>query len=353
MHVPQRSVRGILRTKLVASATVRTLPSSWYCDPVVFEAERRSIFRDSWLLVGFAHQVVERGDYVAEDLAGWPVLVRRGADGELRGALNVCPHRAGPLVEEGTGRCGNLVCRYHGWAFDDDGALRAARDFGGEVPADSALTSIDVEVWRGLVWVRLSTGGPSLPEWLGAFAVACTPYPMESFVVHRRTDHHVVANWKTYADNYLEGYHIPLVHPGLNRAIDARRYEVTVDASGRFHRHDAPSRDGSATTGAWLYLWPNTALNLYPDGMSVERFLPRGHDRVEIVFDYLFTGTDADAEKTSVASSEAIMEEDRIICEAVQRRLASGAYDSGLLSPRHEAGVAAFQRLVREALEPS
>jgi choline monooxygenase len=170
--------------------------------------------------------------------------------------------------------------------------------------------------------------------------------------VHHRTDHPVTANWKTYADNYLEGYHIPLVHPGLNRAIDAHRYEVRVDESGRFHRHDAPSRDGSPTTGAWLYLWPNTALNLYPDGMSVERFLPRGHDRVEVVFDYLFTGDDDEAKQASIASSEAIMEEDRLICEAVQRRLSSGAYTSGVLSPRHERGVAAFQQLIRDAVEP-
>lgn len=166
----------------------------------------------------------------------------------------------------------------------------------------------------------------------------------------RRSAHPLAANWKVYAENYQEGYHIPLVHPGLNKQVDARKYEVEVRDGYCVHR--APTRDGSVTAGAWLWKFPGLALNVYPDGMCVESYVPAGAASTEVRYAFYFAdGTPADEIEASIASSDTILEEDRIICEAVQRNMASGAYDGGLLSPRHEAGVAHVQSLVLAALE--
>jgi choline monooxygenase len=114
----------------------------------------------------------------------------------------------------GRGRAPSLVCRYHGWAYGLDGRLRSARDVGatdGFDPADVSLTRAAVEEWRGLVFVNLDLDhtAPPLLEALGTFADECEPY-----LLTHEAQHELACNWQAYADNYLEGYHIPLSAPG-------------------------------------------------------------------------------------------------------------------------------------------
>ena len=117
--------------------------------------------------------------------------------------------------------------------------------------------------------------------------------------------------------------------------------------------HTAPARDGSVTSGKWLWRFPNLALNISRDGMNVERFVPLGPRRTRIVYDYFFRDLSAGAQAANdevVRLSLEVLDEDRAICEAVQRNLESGVYERGRLSPRHENGVAYLQSLVREAV---
>ncbi len=328
---------------------VTTLPASCYFEPDVYERERDAVFGRAWLCVARASQLAEPGQYVATTIAGWPILVVVGDDGERRAFHNVCRHRAGPLAWDGEGSAASLVCRYHGWNYDLCGQLKRARDFGELQPEGVRLSTVRVDAWRELVFVSLSPTGPTLLDDLGSFVDECAEFPMESFVFSHEVVHHLPVNWKTYADNYLEGYHIPLVHPALTREIDAQHYRVEV--GDKWCKHSAPARDGSMVAGRWLWRWPNLALNVYPDGMNVERFLPEGPRRTKIVYQYYFrAGVERQESEESARMSAQLMEEDRAICEAVQRNLESGAYDTGELSPKHEQGVAAFQELVRAAL---
>jgi choline monooxygenase len=108
-----------------------TAPASWYRDPALWETERRNIFARSWQFLGHESALPEPGAYIADVIAGWPVLAIRGEDGVIRAFHNVCRHRAGPLVGDAQGKCDKLIkCRYHGWSYTLDGRLRAARDFG-------------------------------------------------------------------------------------------------------------------------------------------------------------------------------------------------------------------------------
>lgn len=331
------------------SAVATMLPASAYVDPVVYERERQAIFAREWAFAADTVQLSSPGSYVATTVAGYPIVVVNDA-GTLRGFQNVCRHRGGPLVWDGGGSCKGFVCRYHGWSYGLDGALQTARDFGDDaLPRDGlSLHDVRVEAWRGLVFVNLERGAPALVDWLGGFAGECDGYAMESFRPVRRSSHRISANWKVYAENYQEGYHIPLVHPGLNRQIDARRYEVDVREGYCVHR--APAREGAVTSGTWLWRFPGLALNLYPNGMCLETYAPVGAGETQIEYVFFFAeGTGADEIEASVASSTAILDEDRVICEVVQRNYASGLYGGGLLSPRHEAGVAYVQELVTRA----
>ena len=141
-----------------------TLPVRYYTDPSYWETERREIFAKEWQCVGFEYQVERPGECLTEVVANWPIFVQRGSEGGLRAFHNVCPHRAGPIVADDSRAQANLVCRYHGWAFDQDGSLRSARDFGADLPGDVCLTRVQVETWRGCVFVNLDPDAPSLTE---------------------------------------------------------------------------------------------------------------------------------------------------------------------------------------------
>ncbi|HET6950902.1 MAG TPA: Rieske 2Fe-2S domain-containing protein [Acidimicrobiales bacterium] len=161
-HHRQRA--AVMAQPARAAPPATALPSAWYHDPAVLERERQSVFAREWQLVARAGQLQAPGDHVAVGVAGWPVVVLVGPDGDLRGFHNVCRHRAGPLVWDANGGCRSLVCRYHGWAYDLEGRLVSARDFGEAAldPADLSLYPVTVDTWRGLVFVRLERDGPGL-----------------------------------------------------------------------------------------------------------------------------------------------------------------------------------------------
>jgi choline monooxygenase len=326
-----------------------TLPADWYFDAGRYECERASIFANEWLWFTSASEVAAPGAYVAQAFAGWPLLVIRANDGTLRGFHNVCRHRAGPLVDDGAGTCGNLVCRYHGWAYGFDGRLRSARDFGETLDADEfALHAIHVAVWRGQVFVNLRAEPTPLEEDLADFFAEVNDFPVEGMTLVRSSRHDLACNWKTYADNYLEGYHIPLLHPELNRQFDAKQYRV--DLGDRYCRHSAPPRAGEMPVdGRWLFRWPNLAMNIYGDSMNVEVIVPTGAETCTVLYNHFFADPDAAHIAEVIALADIVMEQDRQMVEVVQRNLASGSYRGGRLSPRHESGLLQFQDLVRAA----
>jgi choline monooxygenase len=334
---------------------VETLPSAAYCDPVRYQDERKRVFWPAWLLAGYSHQFNEPGDYIAATIVEFPIFVQLGNDLQLRAFHNVCAHRAGPIVWDGNGRQANLVCRYHGWSYAQNGELRSARDFGvenirAETPSCLALLPVRVETWRGMIFICMDQATPNLSEWLKDFPRECDAYPIETYVFHSRTTKRMACNWKTYADNFLEGYHVPFVHPGLNREVDGLSYRVISKGDRRWNVHEAePRKKESGFTGVFLWFWPNFSLNILNGGYAVERWLPKGHDSCDLVFEYFFDPSIQNATEI-VAASEAVAFEDVRISEAVQRNLEAGIYQTGTLSPRHENGLADFKDLLTEVL---
>jgi choline monooxygenase len=303
------------------------------------------------VMIANEHQLVRSGDYVAEQVAGWPVFVQRTESGSLRAFHNLCPHRAGPIVWDGVGNQANLVCRYHGWAFDGDGKLLNARDFGAAAPEGTCLTKIRAQSWRGMVFVCLDPTTPDLVEWLGGFVEACAAYPSNNYRFHSRSIRRTAMNWKVYNDNFLEGYHLPLVHPAMCKEVDALKYTVISHGDPRWNLHLAPQRDGRTWTGVWGYFYPCFSLDIFPGGMAVERWLPVGNTHTDLIFEYFFDDDATDIEKI-VKDSEEVADEDVRVAESVQRNLSAGLYTTGCLSPRHEHAVGTFHTMVREAVDP-
>ena len=338
-----------------------TLPASLYTSQEIFVAEKERIFARTWQVVGHASQVAQPGDFFTTEFIGEPLLFVRGLDGTLRGFYNVCRHRAGPPAT-GCGSRKLFRCGYHGWTYDLNGALLSATEIEGveEFRAeDFALRAVRTEMWFNFVFVNLDPQARPLRESLGTLPAQAEKFPFASVKLFERRTYDMRCNWKTYVDNYLEGYHLPSVHPGLNRELDYNAY--VVEPHAHHVRQSSPIRGaqpGDTTprryvearenlTTDYFWIFPNWMLNCYPDNVSLNIVLPVEPERSLAIFEWYLPEKDhaSPAAKASVEFSHQIQIEDVAICETVQNNLRSRSYSRGRFSVKQEKGVHAFHRM--------
>jgi choline monooxygenase len=347
-------------------ARASTLAASLYVSPATYELEKTRLFSATWQLVGHVHQASNPGDYFTFDLIGEPLLIARGEDGVLRAFYNVCRHRAG---NPATG-CGNrklFRCGYHGWTYRLDGALLVTPEFDGVEdfdPSEFGLAPVHVEEWFNLIFVNLDPDAFPLSESLGDLTSQAEKFDFRNMKFSERRTYEMNCNWKTYIDNYLEGYHLPSVHPSLNREINYNSY--TVEPYPHYIRQWSPIRgaqSGDATprryqqasddlTADYFWIFPNWMLNCYPDNISLNIILPLGPERTRAIFEWYLPEKDlgSEAARKALAFSDEIQIEDAAICEIVQKNLRSRSYHSGRYSVKQEKGVHAFHQMYRELM---
>ena len=333
------------------------LPARYYTDAAMAALDRRLIFDPGWQLIAHLCQLQQPGDHVVADLAGLPVIAVRGDDGEIRALHNVCRHRAGPIASCDGLAARSLRCRYHGWTYGLDGVLRSAPEMG-QAPdfavADVRLPQLRVRIWQGMVFACAGEAAmdfdalvQGIDERIGG------ERDLAGYGHHHRVSYDVACNWKVYVDNYLEGYHVPHIHPGLNRLLDYRSYITETARWYSYQWSPLESGDGLYGDGDALYywLWPNTMLNILPGRLQTNRVVPVGVDRCRVVFDFYYRRDDSGEARArrdaDLAFSDEVQLEDLTICEDVQRGLASGSYVGGRLNPLRENAVHHFQELLR------
>lgn len=324
--------------------------------------DRRAIFDRSWQLVAHVSQLRGVGDHVVANLAGLPVIAVRGADGEgnagaIRVFHNVCRHRAGPIAQcDGLGAKA-LRCRYHGWTYTLEGQLRSApemKEAQGFDASDVRLPQLAVKIWQGLVFAAVDAAdAPDFDAFVAGIDARLGPdRGLERYGNHHRVAYDIACNWKVYVDNYLEGYHVPFVHPGLNKLLDYRSYRTELERWHSLQWSPLESDDALYGNGDALYywLWPNTMLNILPGRLQTNTVTPLGVDRCRVTFDsYYDAGGDEAKRNADLDFSDEVQHEDIGICEDVQRGMASGSYVPGRLNPLRETGVHHFHELLRAA----
>jgi choline monooxygenase len=347
----------------------RTIPSGWYLDEEIYQAEQRRVFAQTWQCVGRTDQLGEAGSFLTADIGGEPILVVRGEDQQLRAFSNVCRHRAAKVVPEACGRVAKLRCRYHGWTYDLAGKLRGVPEFDGvEGFARDAngLPGWHVATWGPLVFVHGGTSPRALLEFLDPVPSHRSTQAIDRLHFVERRVYDLACNWKVFVDNYLDGgYHVNTIHPSLSSVLDYSQYrtELTKHASVQvspMRQPDPQHEDASAAqvrTGDAAYYWwvfPNLMINLYAGIMDTNLVLPLGPDRCRVIFDFFFgdaaTPNPEGYQAESMAVGHQIQLEDVGICEEVQRGLASRSFDTGRYSVRREAGVYHFHRLLAHHL---
>jgi choline monooxygenase len=280
----------------------RAMHPSVYTSPEFLVREREGIFAHEWICVGRASVVANPGDYLTCEIADQPIIVLRDMDGVLRALSNVCLHRMSILLE-GTGRTRSIVCPYHAWTYNLDGSLRAAPHMNrtpGFCVEAYRLPELRVETWRGWIYVTLNPSRPPVAEHFAELDALIARYGMEDYVETFREEYVWDTNWKILAENFMESYHLPMLHHstvGAQSPIEEMEcppgreafsyHWLTKDASlpiGNAHPDNRRLEGDWRRTVALLAIYPTQLVSLTPGYFWYLLLSPRGVGRVHIVF---------------------------------------------------------------------
>src|SRR5271166_263343 len=357
----------------------RALPAWVYNNAALHRLEVERVLLPSWQIVCHVNSIPKAGDYVTFDLGSESVVVLRDRDGALRGYHNVCRHRGARLLDN-AGNCpGPITCPYHGWSYRQDGSLIGVpmRDtFPGLDRGEFSLKPVRTDTAFGFVFVALRGDPPPVSKVWGALAEELTAYRMEEMVpLGPITTDTWNVDWKIAIDNYLESYHVPIGHPGLNRMFTPDYEDQTAVASvargvswlrekessvwsermyqrlvGRIATH-LPEKERRS----WRFYsaLPNLGIDVFPDQMDFFQVLPSGPGKC-MVRSALFGLPDMPPQMRALRFlsnriNTQVNNEDRWLCERVQRGLASSSYQPGPLS-KLERWMLEFHQVLRERI---
>ena len=352
-------------------AQAHTLPASFYRNPSLFEQSKDDVFARYWQCIGLESTMDEAGSaqpfQLLEGFLNEPLILVRDEASKLRCLSNVCTHRANLVVTEG-GPCKELRCRYHGRRWALDGRFKSmpefkeAKNFPGECDhlpetplhrlGDLLFTSIDpvckFEDWIAPVMERVG--------WM----------PLANFehAIDYSQTYEVPAHWAIYCDNYLEGFHIPFVHPGLNESLSYPDYSyhtfdhgnlqigIAKEGGPCFELPDNHPDYGKKVAAWYFWLFPNIMLNFYPWGLSLNLVEPLSMDHTRIRFEtFLWNDSGHEYQVQAHDLIHLTEMEDEAIVEAVHKGLQSRLYKKGRFSPKMEVGVHHFHQLLAKSLK--
>lgn len=357
-------------TKIKIADNIRqasTLPSSFYRDQSWFEQSIEKVFACTWHYIGDIAQVSQVGQVfpftLLENVLDEPLVLTHNTDGKRYCLSNVCTHRGKVVIEE-AGEMRLLQCGYHGRCFRLDGTFRSMPAFEQveNFPTErDHLKQLPLEEWLGLCFTALDPA-ISLQEMTKPIRerLDWLPFDTLEFNEEGSMDYEVNAHWALYCDNFLEGFHIPFVHPALNQAVDFDQYayeifpycnlQLAIADEGEpcFDIPEGAQDYGKKVYAFYYWLFPNLMFNFYPWGLSLNVVEPLGPKRTKIRFRTYFYRDNTKMRKFNRIHETEM--EDEAVVESVQKGLKSRFYDSGRFSPVMEQGVHHFHRLLADFL---
>ncbi len=343
-----------------------TLDSAFYRDPAAYALARERIFAQTWQWIGDLTDVEARGSLsprtLLPGLLDEPLLLARDTNDTLHCLSNVCTHRGNILVNEAC-RADQIRCGYHSRRFDLAGRMTFMPEFAEAKNFPSAadnLPRIPFGEWANCGFAAIDPAAP-LSEFLRDMMARPAWLPVDRFdpAPARSRDYTIHAHWALYVDNYLEGFHIPFVHAGLNDIVDYGNYaselfryanlQVAIARDGElaFDQPSGAPDHGRRVAAYYWWVFPNLMFNFYPWGLSLNVVQPEAIDRTRVAFrSYVWDAAKLDS--GAGGALDQVEMEDEAIVEAVQRGMDSCFYRRGRYSPARESGVHHFHRLVCE-----
>jgi len=369
----------------IAKAT--GLPNERYTDDGAFLDDRRLVTGTNWSCIAFAEDLSEKNYVLPIDFMGLPLVITRDNNDKLRVFHNVCSHRGMHLADEPCQTKGMLVCPYHSWSYKLNGELRGTPHIGGygehqhpEFDREAAaLKEVRSAVWLNTVFINLSENAMPFEDYIAPltrqFNELCSADDRLKFVSGNadcRTTMTVQSNWKLPVENYLESYHLPTVHPELNRIspldvhFDLERFDYgggqgsknyTRTSIENTHLPTLPSWSGDKQNLAvYPVLYPNTLIGLHSDHLFIMFLQPTAtnetveHVRISYVGDEAL-GDDYQAHRQSLLESWTnVFDEDIFAVERMQKGRSSPGYEGGIFSPAMDVPTVHFHEWVADQL---
>lgn len=343
----------------------RTLHSSFYTDAGNYELAKDRIFAHTWQYVGHAAHAQPGAAQPVTLLDGClnePLVLVTDEAGVQRCLSNVCTHRGNLLVKDAC-KVRNIRCAYHGRQFRLDGKFasmpefREVADF--PTPADD-LRTLPLQRWGNMLFTAL---GPvaAFDEVFGEMMRRVDWFPVGD-LAHRADlskDYYVNAHWALYCENYLEGFHIPFVHEGLNKELDFGAYttelfrysnlQLGIGKEGDTCFELPPSSPDYGQQVAAYYFWvfPNMMFNFYPWGLSLNVVQPLGPDRCKVSF-LAYVSDESKLGQGAGSGLDTVELEDEAVVEQVHKGVNSRIYTQGRYSATREQGPHHFHRLLAQ-----
>ena len=350
-------------------AKAKTINTDFYTSSHYFGESKEKIFVPAWHFIGDTGLVKENGSAhpytLLEHYLNEPLLLTRDKEGALHCMSNVCTHRGNLMVYEAC-KLNQLRCKYHGRLFSLDGKFISMPEFK-EVenfPTETDnLHNLTLFKWGSLLFTSLNPVVPAeifFKEMIDR--VGWLPLDKLVYRADLSKDYHVKANWALYCENYLEGFHIPFVHAGLNAVLDFGEYTTEVFRYCNLQLgigkkgdvcFDLPKDSvdyGKDVAAYYFWTFPNMMFNFYPWGLSLNIVQPLGVSDTKVSFvTYVF---DESKLNTGAGSGLDTVElEDEEVVENVQKGIRSRFYTHGRYSPTREQGTHHFHSLIAEFIQ--
>ena len=343
-----------------------------------FALEQRHLFPRTWCAVGFASDIPEPGDAWPALLAGWPLLLVRDENREVRAFHNVCRHRANRVVDAPCRKLKSLTCPWHGWTYALDGSLVGTPRLGGErahrdedFPTTGlALKPIPAVVWLDMVMVNIEGNAPPFEQHIQPLNDLLSDYDLGDIQVGARWDTAFEGSWKLTIEGALEDYHLSLVHPELVDGVatlDPRLHfaqrcyfgNSTRDEPATREIHAPPLlREGAEPRTMFINVFPTGALTLRQDSVWLWAIQPDGPRRTRVDTREYYKGQAATApalaalRRSNTEFWKGVLVQDEPLVANVQRNMDRPG-DAGIrprFSPSWELNVQRFQQSVVDAL---
>ena len=393
---PLASMREATVDMLQSRASTFSLPQPFYNDARLFALDMQEVFEKEWLFAGMACEIPAKGNFMTLEIGDNPIVIVRGAEGQIHAFHNVCRHRGSRLCTKDKGKVAKLVCPYHQWTYELDGRLLfAGSDMGTDFDLNQfGLKPVSVRTAGGFVFINLNDNPSNIDDFLDTLEHYLEPYQMGNVKVAVESSIVEQANWKLVIENNRECYHCNGSHPELlnsliefddtedPRATDKYKDLVTrkqadwndeqvpwqLKRSGKRNRVTrTPLLDGvvsmtmdgkpacnklmgrltSPDMGSLRILHlPNSWNHFMGDHAVVFRVLPLGPQQTMVTTKWLVhkdavEGVDYDPENMRRVW-DATNDQDRQLAEENQRGINSKAYQPGPYSQTYEFGVIDF-----------
>ncbi len=361
------------------------LPNECYLNDEYYKIERERVFFNNWIVVGVSSSVPEIGDAKPFDLMGVPLLILRDKNNKIRVFHNVCSHRGMILVNEECKLKNTIRCPYHSWSYDFNGKLKATPHVGGMnihdtegfIKSKSNLKEVSTYVWMDLIFINVNKNKKDFEESINPLEKQWSKFisKEDQKLIRHASDFgyfnmEVQSNWKLAIENYCESYHLPWVHPELNRVSNLKDHyhieDISETFSGQGSNKYSQQFDGNkklSTFPNWpndLYqnseyvsLFPNVMLGIHVDHFYAFWLEPLSNNNTREHFEMYYVGDESassdeykEIRKKNFAFWQEVMNEDVGVIEGMQKGRSSPVYNGGNFSPVMDTPTLIFHKWV-------